>query len=211
MSNRGVLAGVMLAATICAVGGAVALGRGTNAGLSGAILLWVFAGALVAVGLEKIESRAEGGKLDLSARIGLGALGGALGALASLCLAWLTPAAGVTNLLRVALPAPSEPAAWSAWIWHGVLWGLAFGILYPRVPGRTFASRGFYFSLAPSLYLLLKVFPFDLGLGLFGEGLGSLTFLFVIFYSAVWGVTVASVLAWGARTNLAPVSRPLVE
>ncbi len=198
-------------AAVSGVAGVLLIGQQTRTGLSAGILLLVFAGAFAAVGLQGLRMRGIEVKPDLSARIGLGVLGGALGALTASLIGWCVTSLGIQELARVTLPTPGGAGEWSARIWHGVLWGLAFGILYPRVFGNGFTSRGFYFGLLPGLWLLLKVFPFDRGMGLFGEEYGPLTFVFVLGYGIVWGVVTAATIEWGARTRLAPVSRPLVE
>jgi len=198
-------------AAVSGVAGVFVLGQGTVTGLSAGILLLVFAAAFAAAGLQGLRMRGIEAKPDLSARIGLGVLGGALGALTASVLAWSVASLGIQELARVTLPGPAGAVEWSTRIWQGVLWGLAFGILYPRVFGHGFTSRGFYFGLLPGLWLLLKVFPLDRGMGLFGEEYGPLTFVFVLGYTIVWGVVTAATIEWGARTSLAPVSRPLVE
>jgi hypothetical protein len=199
------------AAAVAGVGSAWLLGRGTRTGLSAGVLLLVFAIAFGAVGLQTLRMRGIEAKPDLSARIGLGVLGGALGALAATVAAWALTELGIQDLFRVSLPGPGAGADWAARIWLGVLWGLALGIVFPRIFGRTFISRGITFSLLPSLWLLLKVFPLDYGVGLFGEGYGALTFVFVLGYGFIWGIITAATVEWGARTSLAPVSHPLVE
>ena len=198
-------------AAVSGVAGVLVLGQGTRTGLSAGILLLVFAAAFAAVALQGLHMRGIEAKPDLSARIGLGVLGGALGALTASLVGWCVTSIGLQELARVTLSGPVGAAEWSTRMWQGVLWGLAFGILYPRVFGHGFTSRGIYFGLLPSLWLLLKVFPLDRGMGLFGEAYGPLTFVFVLGYGIVWGVVTAATIEWGARTSLAPVSRPLVE
>lgn len=212
MNARPVSSTVMIAlAAVSGIAGALLLGQQTRAGLSAGLLLLVFGVAFGAVALETLRARGIEARPDLSARIGLGVLGGALGAIAASVAAWFLVEIGIHDLFRVALPGPGGAADWNARIWHGVLWGLALGILYPRVFGRSPISRGIIFSLLPSLWLLLKVFPLDYGVGLFGEEYGPLTFIFVFGYGIIWGVIAAATIEWGARTSLAPVSRPLVE
>lgn len=212
MNDQPVSTALMIGvAALSGVAGVFVLGQGTRTGLSAGILLVVFAAAFAAVGLQGLRMRGIEAKPDLSARIGLGVLGGALGVLTASLVGWCVTSLGIQELARVTLPGPDGAAAWSARIWQGVLWGLAFGILYPRVFGSGFASRGFFFGLLPGLWLLLKVYPFDLGMGLFGEAYGPLTFVFVLGYGIVWGVVTAATIEWGAHTSLAPVSRPLVE
>lgn len=89
--------------------------------------------------------------------------------------------------------------------------GVALGVLYPLVPGRGFAGKGALFSLLPSMYTLLVVYPVFLGLGLLGVRQGFLTFPLVLLGNAFAGIVAAWVIAWGGETDLAPVSAPLVE
>jgi hypothetical protein len=67
------------------------------------------------------------------------------------------------------------------------------------------------FSLLPSLYTLLVVYPVFLGLGLLGVRQGLLTFPLVLVGNAVAGLVAAWVISWGGETDLAPVSAGLVE
>ncbi len=113
---------------------------------------------------------------------------GAVGALANSIVVWLVGLAGVTAAVGVAI-APHLSAAWlyPRIVWGG-MWGLLFLLRYPR--GGP-VIRGLVISLAPSLFLLLYVFPEMAGKGWLGISLGALTPVFVLFYNAVWGVTAA--------------------
>jgi hypothetical protein len=186
--------------------------RALKTNLSGGILLLIVSLAAIAVllGGRAFGPRAEG-PLDLSARIGLGFLGGLLGALTSAATQWGLGLIQIPILFGVAMT--GELSNWGA-ILHvtgGAVWGTLFGVLMPLVPGRTIPSRGAMFSLVPTLYVLLFTFPFEQDVGWFGVGLGVLTFVFVALYNLIWGVVTAGVLAWGERTSLAPVSRALGE
>ena len=212
MSDQPVSTTLMIAvAAVSGAAGVYLLGQDTKTSMSAGILLVVFAVAFAAVGLQGLRMRGIEAKPDLSARLGLGALGGALGVAVASVVGWFVSSLGIPGLLGVALPGPSGAVEWSARAWQGVAWGLAFGIVYPRVFGHGFTSRGVFFGLLPALWILLKVYPLDRGMGLFGEDYGALSFLFVIGYGVVWGVVTAATIEWGARTSLAPVSRPLVE
>lgn len=113
---------------------------------------------------------------------------GAVGALANSIVVWLVGLAGITTAVGVAI-APHLSAAWlyPRIVWGG-MWGLLFLLKYPR--GGPII-RGLVFSLAPSLFLLLYVFPEMAGKGWLGISLGALTPVFVLFYNAVWGITAA--------------------
>ena len=203
----GLLAAVVITSLALAVWLATLGGR---TALTGAVLLLIvaLAAAGVLLGGEPYGPEVEG-KLDLSARMGLGALGGLLGALLALVLDLLLEAAGVQALLGV--PDLREVAApvTALRLTGGAVWGMIFGTLLPGVPGRGVLARGAVFSLAPSLWMLLKVLPVDRGLGIFGVELGAFTFVFVLLFNLAWGIVTAWVLAWGERTDLAPLDSPL--
>jgi hypothetical protein len=150
------------------------------------------------------------GRLDLSARLGLGLLGGALGGLTAVAMRWLLSAVGVAGLFGVQLAVDWSGPGFLAHLGTAALWGMVLGILYPHVPGRTAAGKGAAFSLVPSLYLLLKVYPFDMDLGWFGMELGGLTLVFVIGLNVLWGLVAGGAMGWGERAD-GPVSRPISE
>jgi hypothetical protein len=52
-------------------------------------------------------------------------------------------------------------------------------------------SRGFIFSLGPTLVHLFVVFPSKANKGVMGLDLGLLTPLFVVVFNAIWGWTAA--------------------
>ncbi len=201
---------ILAAAT--AVGGVYLIGLGTTGGISGGILLLIatLASAAVLLGGHTYGPLTEG-RLDTSARIGLGLLGGTLGAVLSGVTQWVLGLARVPQLFGVALSGTFTAEETILHLISGAVWGALFGVVLPLVPGRTVPSRGAVFSLVPSLYMLLKVLPFDRDVGWFGADLGSLTFVFVVLYNLIWGFVTASTLAWGERTDLGPVSRYLRE
>lgn len=148
------------------------------------------------------------GPLDLSARAAAGLLGGALGGVAHLLVAWSTGLAGLPDLLGVELTVWLTSGELAAETLSGAVWGLVLGVAYPFLPGRGPLGRGLVFSAAPALWTLLVVFP-DLKFGLFGVELGVLTFVVVVVHHLVWGAVAGAVLRWAERTDLAPLSRPL--
>ena len=203
----------MLAAlTVLATGAAalLLLIRGGRSGITAGVLL--LTGSLGAAGVlfgsEGYGPSVEG-RLDLSTRLALGALGGTLGAALSVATGWLLARLGVMGALGVVVPPELASGRLGAQLLGGTMWGLIFGVLLPAVPGRGVLTRGALFSLLPTLWLLLKVFPVDRGLGLFGAELGVLTFVFVFFLELLWGLVTAWVVAWGERTDLAPLDGPL--
>lgn len=198
-----------LAALATLGAGALLLVTGTGSP-SGGILLLVagLASASVALGGQRYGPRVEGA-LDLSARLGLGLLGGLLGGFLALGARWILGALGITGALGVSLTALGTGPETLADLGAASLWGMVLGIFFPRLPGLTGASRGAIFSLIPSLYLLLKVYPFDRHLGFFGFGLGTLTFAFVIGLNLLWGMWAGATIAWGATSDEAPVAGSL--
>lgn len=199
-------------ALLSVAGGGLLVGRNDRAGVTGGVLLLVaglgFLG--VALGGRAYGPRVEG-RLDLSARLGLGLLGGCLGGLTFAALSWAVARAGIPALLGVDVSGPDSAFAWLGRAWHGTVWGLVLGVLHPLVPGRSARTRGIVFSLIPALYVLLKVYPLDRDAGWFGVELGALTFLFVLLYHLAWGLVAGSVLRWGENVGEGPVSRHLVE
>jgi hypothetical protein len=113
---------------------------------------------------------------------------GAVGALANSVVVWLVGLAGVTGAVGVAI----APHFSAAWLYPRIVWGGLWGFLFLlKIPRGHPIVRGLVFSLAPSLFLLLYVFPEMAGKGWLGISLGALTPVFVLFYNAVWGVTAA--------------------
>jgi len=149
------------------------------------------------------------GPLDLSTRLGLGLLGGLLGALSVRLAIWLAARVALLGLLGIPL------ASWDDAVFLGlgpaqaVLWGVAFGILYPFVPGSGFPAKGVLFGLLAGLYVLLKTLPLDVGGGWLGVGLAPLAFVPVVLFALVWGLACAATIEWGAGAGEAPVSRHL--
>lgn len=186
------------------------LSRLDRTGVTGGMLLLVAAlGALgVAIGSRPYGDRVEG-RLDLSVRLALGLLGGALGGLAAHAMALLLDGTGLSTLLGVDLPLRYGATRWMGAAAAGAGWGLLFGALFHRLPGRGAVARGAWFSLVPAAWLLLKVYPLDAGAGWLGLELGWLAPLVVLFQKLIWGWIAGSTVRWGGTTDLAPVSRSL--
>lgn len=183
--------------------------RAERTAVTGAILLLVAALGFLAtaVGQGRYGPEHEG-RLDLSARIGAGLLGGVLGGLAYLVTAWLLGAWGLPALLGSGWEVPADPASLAAPSVLGGLWGLLFGVAFPRVPGRGTVRRGLNFSLLAAAVTLLVIYP-ALGRGPMGAELGPLTFVPVLLCHAAWGLTAGGVLRWARETGVGPVSRML--
>lgn len=178
-------------------------------GITGAVLLLVVAlGFLAAAVGQGPYGPEHEGRLDLSARVGAGLLGGALGGGTFLVTAWLLQMCGLPALLGTGWEVSAGPASLAACTLFGAAWGLVFGIVFPRVPGRGAVRRGVNFALLPALTTLLVTFPL-LGHGALGLELGVLTFVPVLLYHAAWGVTAGAVLRWARETDIGPISRML--
>ena len=194
------------------LGGAGLLETGSRTGIEVGILLLVAALGLLAVAIGgRPYGPAVEGSLDLSARLGLGVLGGVLAGLFHGLLTEVAGSIGLTFFLGVGVDVDLSAGQYLLRAMHGTVWGVALGLLYPAVPGKDFASKGAMFSLLPSMYTLLVVYPVFLGLGLLGVRQGFLTFPLVLLGNALAGVVAAWVISWGGETDLAPVSDPLVR
>jgi hypothetical protein len=211
-SDHGLPPGSTPAWRVLALGsgiGALMLGAG-EAPLSLVILLLVVAfvssSVLLAGGSYGPEVE---GHLDLSARLGLGLLGGVIGATATAVVRLALAEIGVDDVMGVTLPSGWAGQTFLVHLGSGAMWGMVFGVIYGYVPGGSPSTRGILFSLAPTVYLLLKVYPVDRDLGLFGVELGALTFLFVAILNLCWGSIVGVTIGWGDVGEDAPVARPI--
>lgn len=197
-------------ASLATLGGGaflLAAGRGS---MSLAILLVIagLAAAGVLLGSGPYGPEVEG-PLDLSARLGLGLLGGILGAVAAVVARLLLSGLGIDRALDVILPAGWTGIELAAHVGSGAVWGMVLGFLFPFLPGVTPGGRGALFSLVPSLYVLLKVYPIDRDLGLFGTELGTWMFAFVLGLNLLWGVVAGATVGWAEISEDAPVARPI--
>jgi len=111
---------------------------------------------------------------------------GVAGALGQLGAAWLAAQLGLPRAIGVALaPSLAPPSLYPRLVWGG-LFGLL--LLLPLAGGAHWVRRGLLVSLAPALFQLLWVFPFQAGRGPLGLELGWATPLWVVALSAVWGL-----------------------
>ena len=118
---------------------------------------------------------------------------GALGGLANSLVLWLFGAVGLNQFLGVALAPQLTPA----WLYPRLVWGGIWGVLFllPMLTTRVW-SRGFIFSLGPTLVQLFVVFPMKAHKGMMGMDLGVLTPAFVVLFNAIWGWAAAIWLRW---------------
>lgn len=117
---------------------------------------------------------------------------GCFGALINSWLVWYLGRLGIPNKFGVAIaPVWSLQFLYPRLIWGGI-WGSIF--IFPILRSGFWVgvfSRGILLSLAPTAFQLFYVFPFLLGKGMLGIGLGRLTPVFVCIYNAVWGIAAA--------------------
>lgn len=198
-----------IAAFGLALAAAVLIRTGQTGAVAGGVLLGIASLALAAVALggRPYGPDAEG-RLDLSTRLGLGLLGGLLGAVAALAGQWALSVLGVPARLGVELPALDGVTA-GARLLYGSGLGLVLGVSLPWVPGPGLAARGAAFSLALSAYVLFVAYPALPDFGLLGLERGPLTFVFVLLLNAVWGMVAAWTVGWGARSEGGALSAPL--
>jgi hypothetical protein len=121
---------------------------------------------------------------------------GVLGALLNSLAVWAFGEFGISAALGVKI-APKLSAAWlyPRLVWGGI-WGMLF--LLPMMRTRIW-SRGFIYSLGPTLIQLFVVFPMKAKKGAMGLELGLLTPLLVVIFNAIWGWTAAIWLRWAGR------------
>jgi hypothetical protein len=121
---------------------------------------------------------------------------GCLGALLNSLAVWLFGDLGITAALGIKIAPKLSPAfLYPRLVWGGI-WGLLF--LLPMLPTRVW-SRGFIFSLGPTLVQLFVVFPMKTNKGMMGVDLGMLTPLLVVVANAIWGWTTAIWLRWAGK------------
>lgn len=202
--------GVAWVLGILALGGGVYVFQGLDrTGVSGGLLLLVAALGLLATAVGQGRwGPDEEGRLDLSTRLAVGTLGGLLGGLAYLAVAWLCGLAGLPDLVGSGWEVRAGAGAWGARATAGAAWGLLFGALLRQLPGRGPVRRGLLFSVVPALWTLVVTFP-AMELGWFGVRLGLLTFVPVVLYHLVWGLVTGRAMRWARETDLAPLSRRL--
>ena len=119
---------------------------------------------------------------------------GAFGALINSLAVWAAGAYRLSARLGVGI----APALTADWLYPRIVWGGLWGFLFMLpLPPRRWWLRGIVLSLAPSAFQLLYYFPHETGHGLLGRGLGTLTPVFVLAASAIWGLAAA----WLLRTT----------
>ncbi len=121
-----------------------------------------------------------------------GVLGGLLNSLA----VWIFGELGITAALGVKI----APKLTAAWLYPRLVWGGIWAMLFLLPMMQTSIwSRGFIYSIGPTLVQLFVVFPMKAQKGAMGLDLGTLTPLFVVVFNAIWGWTAAIWLRWTGR------------
>lgn len=198
-------------AVVLGIAGARLLLLGTQVALSAGVLLVVGAlgAAGVALGSGNYGTPAEASP-DLSTRLGLGVLGGALAGLLhgllTVVIGWL----GIPVLLSAGIDVELSALEWWNRAAAGGLLGLTLGAVYHLLPGRSFLGRGTAFGLLLAAWQLFVVYPFRLGLGLAGLDAGWGVVPLVVLGTVVAGVVASWTVAWGGRPRDEPLSAPLV-
>lgn len=162
------------------------------------------------------------GRLDLSARLGLGMLGGLLGAAVSAAARSVVAEFGSVGALSMGLTSGWTGAEFLAHLGSGAVWGLVLGVLYTHMPGSP-AARGAMFALVPTFYVVIRLAIGEPALD-FARGELSLASalalyagrgVFVVFsilaVNVLWGAIAGATLGWGEAGDETPVARPIDE
>jgi hypothetical protein len=130
---------------------------------------------------------------NLAQKISLVFAAGVLGGLLNSLAVWGAGEFGITAAAGVKI----APKLSAGWLYPRLIWGGIWGVLFllPMLKTRIW-SRGFIFSLGPTLVQLFVVFPMKANKGMMGIDLGLLTPFFVLLFNAIWGWTAAIWLRW---------------
>jgi hypothetical protein len=133
--------------------------------------------------------------LDNAARkLSLAFAAGGVGAIANSLSVWGSGQLGITQLLGVTIVPTFTPA----WLYPRIVWGGLWGFLLALpVLQTSWALRGLVFSLAPTAYVFLVIFPSRPEAGVLGTNFGTLTPVIVLVANAVWGLAAS---AWYRST-----------
>lgn len=133
---------------------------------------------------------------SLARKISLVFAAGVLGGLLNSLAVWAAGEFGITAAAGVKI----APTLSAAWLYPRLAWGGIWGMLFllPMMQTRIW-SRGFIYSLGPTLVQLFVVFPMKAQKGAMGLELGMLTPFFVVVFNAIWGWTAAIWLRWTGR------------
>lgn len=185
------------------------------------LLIAALAAAGVLLGSGAHEA-ADEERLDLSARLGLGLLGGLLGAAVSAVARSVVAEFGSIGALSMGLTSGWTGAEFLSHLGSGAVWGLMLGVLYAHLPGSP-AARGATFALAPTLYVVIRLglgepaldfargeLPLVSALALY-VGRGVFVVFSILAVNALWGAIAGATLGWGEAGDETPVARPIDE
>ena len=134
--------------------------------------------------------------MNTARKISLVFAAGVLGGLLNSLAVWAFGEFGITAAAGVKI----APKLTAAWLYPRLVWGGIWGVLFLLPMMQTSIwSRGFIYSLGPTLVQLFVVFPLKAQKGAMGLDLGMLTPLFVVVFNAIWGWTAAIWLRWTGR------------
>ncbi|MCF8094332.1 MAG: hypothetical protein K9J79_03130 [Desulfobacteraceae bacterium] len=113
---------------------------------------------------------------------------GCIGAGANSLVIWFFGDLGITETAGVAI----SPALTPDWLYPRIVWGGIWALLFilPLFKSKILL-KGSLLSLIPSIIQLLIVFP-EVGKGMAGLALGTLTPVFVVFFNWIWGIVAAA-------------------
>ncbi|MCY3600267.1 MAG: hypothetical protein OXN85_09905 [Gemmatimonadetes bacterium] len=185
------------------------------------LLIAALAAAGVLLGGGAHGAAVEGG-LDLSARLGLGLLGGLLGAAVSAAARSVVATFGSIGAVSMGLTSGWTGAEFLSHLGSGAVWGLMLGVLYTYLSGSP-AARGATFALAPTLYVVIRLglgepaldfargdLPLVSALALY-VGRGVFAVFSILAVNVLWGAIAGATLGWGEAGDETPVARPIDE
>ncbi|MFQ5529458.1 MAG: hypothetical protein ACE5FP_03840 [Gemmatimonadota bacterium] len=212
VTSGGVRSLPLAIAVVLGLTGGRLLMAGTTTAVSAGILLIAAAlgGAGVALGSSPYGEASEG-PIDLSARIGLGLLGGVLAGLLHGVMTETAGWMGLASALGAGIDVDLSASEWWNRSMLGAVWGLALGLVWRMLPGRGAVQRGAAFGLLLAAWQLFFVYPLRLGLGVAGIDAGLGVVPLVILGLLISGAAAGRVISWGERTEFSPVSAPLTE
>ncbi|MBB3192192.1 DUF6789 family protein [Halomonas cerina] len=120
--------------------------------------------------------------------------------LAAGVMPWYNPVEIMNLTAQHALGTPdSILIGWTIHFVVGALiWGTLFGLLEPRMPGRTPARRGLEFALGAWVVVMITVFPLA-GSGFFGLGFGLVAPLSTLLGHIIFGLVMGATYGWLQR------------
>ena len=134
--------------------------------------------------------------MTMARKISLVFAAGVLGGLINSLAVWIFGEFGITAAAGVNI----APKLSAAWLYPRLVWGGIWGVLFLLPMMQTSIwSRGFIYSLGPTLVQLFVVFPMKAQKGAMGLELGMLTPVFVVVFNAIWGWTAAIWLRWTGK------------